>query len=151
MGIRSSERLCSLLGTVERSDRKMKWLLVLFILIPALEVTVLIGSSHLIGIWPTFAMIIVTAALGAYLAKQQGFRVLREIRLRVDRGEMPGDAVLDGIFILIGGVLLLVPGYVTDVIGFVFIMPVTRKIWKPIVMRWLEWKLRRNTTIIVQK
>ncbi|WP_242145532.1 MULTISPECIES: FxsA family protein [unclassified Bacillus cereus group] len=129
----------------------MKWLLVLFILIPALEVTVLIGSSHLIGIWPTFAMIIVTAALGAYLAKQQGFRVLREIRLRVDRGEMPGDAVLDGIFILIGGVLLLVPGYVTDVIGFVFIMPVTRKIWKPIVMRWLEWKLRRNTTIIVQK
>ncbi len=151
MGIRSSERLCSLLGTVERSDRKMKWLLVLFILIPALEVTVLIGSSHVIGVWPTFAMIIVTAALGAYLAKRQGFRVLREIRLRVGRGEMPGDAVLDGIFILIGGVLLLVPGYVTDVIGFVFVMPVTRKIWKPIVMRWLEWKLRRNTTIIVQK
>ncbi|EMA6342681.1 FxsA family protein [Bacillus cytotoxicus] len=129
----------------------MKWLLVLFILIPALEVTVLIGSSHVIGVWPTFAMIIVTAALGAYLAKRQGFRVLREIRLRVGRGEMPGDAVLDGIFILIGGVLLLVPGYVTDVIGFVFVMPVTRKIWKPIVMRWLEWKLRRNTTIIVQK
>lgn len=151
MGTGSSGRLCSLLEAGERSDRQVKWLLVLFILIPALEVTVLIASSHLIGVWPTFVMIIVTAALGAYLAKQQGFKVLREIRIRVNRGEMPGDAVLDGIFILAGGVLLLVPGYVTDVIGFVFIMPVTRKVWKQIVMRWLEWKLRRNTTIIVQK
>lgn len=129
----------------------MKWLLFLFILIPTVEVTVLIGSSHLIGMWPTFAMIMFTAALGAYLAKQQGFMVLREIQSRLNRGEMPGDAVLDGIFVFIGGVLLLVPGYVTDIIGFVFIFPLTRKLFKPVVMKWLEWKLRRNTTVIVQK
>ncbi|MBO1625334.1 membrane protein FxsA [Bacillus cereus] len=129
----------------------MKWLLFLFILIPTVEVTVLIGSSHLIGMWPTFAMIVFTAALGAYLAKQQGFMVLREIQSRLNRGEMPGDAVLDGIFVFIGGVLLLVPGYVTDIIGFVFIFPLTRKLFKPVVMKWLEWKLRRNTTVIVQK
>ncbi|MFJ8529906.1 membrane protein FxsA [Bacillus pseudomycoides] len=129
----------------------MKWLLVLFILIPAVEVTVLIGSSHLIGMWPTFAMIVFTAVLGAYLAKQQGFKVLREIQSRLNRGEMPGDAVIDGIFVFIGGVLLLVPGYVTDIIGFVFIFPITRRLLKPMIMKWLEWKLRRNTTIIVQK
>ncbi|MBC6975471.1 membrane protein FxsA [Bacillus sp. Xin] len=129
----------------------MKWMLFLFILIPALEVTVLIGSSYLIGMWPTFAMIVCTGALGVYLAKRQGFMVLGEIRSRLNRGEMPGDAVLDGIFVLVGGVLLLVPGYVTDVMGVIFIFPATRKLCKPVIMKWLEWKLRRNTTVIVQK
>ncbi|HEK9101928.1 membrane protein FxsA [Bacillus pfraonensis] len=129
----------------------MKWMLFLFILIPGLEVTVLIGSSHLIGMWPTFAMIVFTGALGVYLAKRQGFMVLREIQLRLNRGEMPGEAVLDGIFVLVGGMLLLVPGYVTDVIGVIFIFPATRKLCKPVIMKWLERKLRRNTTVIVQK
>ncbi|MEN1935125.1 FxsA family protein [Paenibacillus sp. 102] len=129
----------------------MKWLLFLFILIPAIEITVLIGSSHLIGLWSTFAMIVLTGVVGAYLAKKQGFKVLKEIQSRLNRGEMPGDAVLDGIFVFVGGVLLLLPGYVTDVIGFAFIFPITRKLFKPFVMKWLEWKLRRNTTVIVQK
>ncbi|MEY8348807.1 FxsA family protein [Bacillus cereus] len=129
----------------------MKWILFLFILIPAIEVTVLIGSSHLIGMWPTFAMIVFTGVLGTYLAKRQGLMVWREIRSRLDRGEMPGDAVLDGIFVFMGGVLLLVPGYVTDVIGCIFIFPATRQLCKPLIMKWLEWKLRKNTTVIVQK
>ncbi|MBY0598887.1 FxsA family protein [Bacillus bingmayongensis] len=129
----------------------MKWMLFLFILIPAVEITVLIGSSHLIGLWSTFAMIVFTGVLGAYLAKKQGFKVLREIQSRLNNGEMPVDAVLDGIFVFVGGVLLILPGYVTDVIGFVFIFPMTRKLFKPFIMKWLEWKLRRNTTVIVQK
>ncbi|WP_017153930.1 FxsA family protein [Bacillus bingmayongensis] len=129
----------------------MKWMLFLFILIPAVEITVLIGSSHLIGLWSTFAMIVFTGILGAYLAKKQGFKVLREIQSRLNNGEMPADAVLDGIFVFVGGVLLILPGYVTDVIGFVFIFPMTRKLFKPFIMKWLEWKLRRNTTVIVQK
>ncbi|MDZ5605812.1 FxsA family protein [Bacillus pseudomycoides] len=129
----------------------MKWMLFLFILIPAIEITVLIGSSHLIGLWSTFAIIVFTGVLGAYLAKKQGFKVLREIQSRLNNGEMPADAVLDGIFVFVGGVLLILPGYVTDVIGFVFIFPMTRKLFKPFIMKWLEWKLRRNTTVIVQK
>ncbi|KFM99918.1 membrane protein FxsA [Bacillus clarus] len=129
----------------------MKWLLFLFILIPAVEITVLIGSSHLIGLWPTFAMIVFTGVVGAYLAKRQGFKVLREIQLRLNKGEMPGDAVLDGFFVLIGGIFLILPGYVTDITGFIFIFPVTRGLFKPLVMKWLEWKFRRKTTIIVQK
>ncbi|PEY42355.1 membrane protein FxsA [Bacillus cereus] len=129
----------------------MKWMLFLFILISALEVTLLFGSSHLIGMWPTFAMIVFTGVLGTYLAKRQGVMVLREIRSRLNRGEMPGDAVLDGIFVFVGGVFLLVPGYVTDIIGVIFIFPATRQLCKPVMMKWLEWKLRKNTTVIVQK
>lgn len=78
----------------------MKWLLFLLILIPAIEITVLIGSSHVIGLWSTFAMIVFTGVVGVYLAKRQGFKVLGEIQSKLNRGEMPGAAVLDGIFYL---------------------------------------------------
>ncbi|CAM3965213.1 membrane protein FxsA [Bacillus cereus] len=129
----------------------MKWLLFLLILIPAIEITVLIGSSHIIGLWSTFAMIVFTGVVGVYLAKRQGFKVLREIQSKLNRGEMPGAAVLDGIFVFVGGILLVLPGYVTDVMGFIFVIPITRALLKPLVMKWMEWKFRKNSTIIVQK
>ena len=129
----------------------MKWLLFLLILIPAIEITVLIGSSHVIGLWSTFAMIVFTGVVGVYLAKRQGFKVLREIQFRLNRGEMPGGAVLDGIFIFVGGILLVLPGYVTDVMGFIFVVPFTRALLKPLVMKWMEWKFRKRSTIIIQK
>ncbi|MBJ8050857.1 MULTISPECIES: FxsA family protein [Bacillus cereus group] len=129
----------------------MKWLLFLLIVIPAIEITVLIGSSHVIGLWSTFAMIVFTGIVGVYLAKRQGFKVLREIQFRLNRGEMPGDTVLDGIFIFVGGILLVLPGYVTDIIGFICVVPVTRALLKPVVMKWIDWKFRKRTTIIVQK
>jgi len=64
---------------------------------------------------------------------------------------MPGGAVLDGIFIFVGGILLVLPGYVTDIIGFIFVLPMTRTLLKPFVMKWMEWKFRKSSTIIVQK
>ncbi|PFZ70099.1 membrane protein FxsA [Bacillus toyonensis] len=129
----------------------MKWLLFLLILIPAVEITVLIGSSHVIGLWSTFAMIVFTGVVGVYLAKRQGFKVLREIQSKLNRGEMPGEAVLDGIFVFVGGILLVLPGYVTDVMGFIFVVPFTRALLKLLVMKWMEWKFRKRSTIIIQK
>ncbi|ALC50939.1 membrane protein FxsA [Bacillus thuringiensis] len=129
----------------------MKWLLFLFILIPAIEITVLIGSSHVIGLWSTFAMIVFTGVVGVYLAKRQGFKVLGEIQSKLNRGEMPGEAVLDGIFVFVGGILLVLPGYVTDVLGFICVIPITRALLKSLVMKWMEWKFRKNSTIIIQK
>lgn len=131
--------------------RTMKWLLFLFILIPAIEITVLIGSSHVIGLWSTFAMIVFTGVVGVYLAKRQGFKVLGEIQSKLNRGEMPGEAVLDGIFVFVGGILLVLPGYVTDVLGFICVIPITRALLKPLIMKWMEWKFRKNSTIIIQK
>jgi len=96
-------------------------------------------------------MIVFTGVVGVYLAKRQGFKVLGEIQSKLNRGEMPGAAVLDGIFIFVGGILLVLPGYVTDIIGFIFVLPVTRALLKPFVMKWMEWKFRKNSTIIVQK
>jgi len=126
-------------------------LLFLLILIPAIEITVLIGSSHVIGLWSTFAMIVFTGVVGVYLAKRQGFKVLGEIQSKLNRGEMPGEAVLDGIFVLVVGILLVLPGYVTDMLGFICVIPITRALLKPLVMKWMEWKFRKNSTIIIQK
>ena len=125
----------------------MKWLLFLFILIPAIEITVLIGSSHVIGLWSTFAMIVFTGVVGVYLAKRQGFKVLGEIQSKLNRGEMPGAAVLDGIFIFVG-ILLVLPGYVTDIIGLIFVIPMTRALLKPFIMKWMEWKFRKTQLLL---
>ncbi|EEL32379.1 FxsA cytoplasmic membrane protein [Bacillus cereus Rock3-28] len=96
-------------------------------------------------------MIVFTGVVGVYLAKRQGFKVLREIQSKLNRGEMPGEAVLDGIFVFVGGILLVLPGYVTDVMGFIFVVPFTRALLKPLVMKWMEWKFRKRSTIIIQK
>ncbi|MGG2064088.1 FxsA family protein [Bacillus sp. S14(2024)] len=129
----------------------MKIFLFLFILIPALEVTVLIGSSHWIGLWPTFCVIVVMSIMGAYIAKRQGVAVWREIQYRLSRGEIPGDAVLDAICIFAGGILLVIPGYITDCIGLMLLIPIARKPVKYMIIKWMERKINRNNTIIVQK
>ncbi|MGG0237002.1 FxsA family protein [Bacillus rhizoplanae] len=129
----------------------MKLFLFLLILIPALEVTVLIGSSQLIGLWPTFCVIVVMSIMGAYIAKRQGVAVWRDIQYRLSRGEIPGDAVLDAICIFAGGILLLIPGYITDCIGLVLLIPIARKPVKYMIIKWMERKINRNNTIIVQK
>jgi UPF0716 protein FxsA len=129
----------------------MKIFLFLFILIPALEVTVLIGSSQWIGLWPTFCVTVVMSIMGAYIAKRQGVAVWREIQYRLSRGEIPGDAVLDAICIFAGGILLLIPGYITDCIGLFLLIPIARKPIKYMIIKWMERKINRNNTIIVQK
>ncbi|MDP7977290.1 FxsA family protein [Bacillus sp. WLY-B-L8] len=129
----------------------MKVFLFLFILIPALEITVLIGSSQWVGLWPTFCVIMLTSIIGAYIAKRQGLAVWRDIQFRLGRGEIPGDAVLDAICIFAGGILLMIPGYITDCVGMVLLIPVARKPVKYIIIKWMERKINRNNTIIVQK
>ena len=129
----------------------VKLLILLFIIVPALEVTLLVASSHWIGIWPTFLMIIVTGIIGAYLAKKQGIAVLREVQYRLSRGQMPTESLLDGGCILIGGILLLTPGYATDIIGFLLLVPVTRKIVTYWFMKWIEKKIKKNNRTIIWK
>ena len=129
----------------------VKLLILLFIIVPALEVTLLVASSHWIGIWPTFLMIIVTGIIGAYLAKKQGIAVLREVQYRLSRGQMPTESLLDGGCILMGGILLLTPGYATDIIGFLLLVPVTRKIVTYWFMKWIEKKIKKNNQTIIWK
>jgi UPF0716 protein FxsA len=101
-------------------------LLILFILVPAVELILLIQIGQLIGTLPTIALIIFTGALGAFLARRQGGRVLTRMRTDFQTGQLPADSIFDGAIILVAGAFLMTPGILTDTVGFLCLIPVTR-------------------------
>lgn len=115
-------------------------LLVLFIVVPAIELWGIITVGKLIGGWPTVGLVILTGFLGAWLAKRQGLQVFRLVQLQLSRGQMPTESLIDGALVLVGGVLLLAPGFFTDTIGFLLLIPYTRMIVRHLLKLWL-WKL----------
>ena len=104
----------------------MKYILLLLIIIPAGEIGLLLFSGRHLGIIPTIFLIILTGIIGTYLAKREGLEAIKRVQEELRYGSMPGDAILDGLCILIGGLLLLTPGFITDLTGFLFLVPPTR-------------------------
>ena len=106
------------------------YLVLLFTILPAIELALLIKIGSNIGVGNTLFIIIFTGILGAYLARLQGFLVLRKIQDDLNRGCMPNDQLTDGLMILVGGIVLLTPGFITDVFGFLLLIPWTRTLIK---------------------
>ncbi len=101
-------------------------LLAVFLIIPFFEIYLLITVGSLIGVIPTILLLIITALLGAYLVRSQGLATLQKMIVRLEQGQLPAEALLEGIFILLGGALLLTPGFLTDVAGLFCVWPVSR-------------------------
>lgn len=119
-------------------------LFILFITVPIIEVFVLLDAAELIGLWPTILLVIATGAAGAYLAKSQGLDLLQRIQAATEKGEIPAQEIIDGIFILAGGVVLLTPGFITDLIGFVFLVPWSRAPLKRYLVAWFKNRVDRG-------
>ncbi|WP_462156523.1 FxsA family protein [Pseudoalteromonas sp. GB56] len=102
-------------------------LFLLFIIVPIIEIALLIQVSEVIGGFATIALIIVTAIIGAKLVKQQGVSAMRDAQVQMAQGQMPAEQMFTGICVIIAGVLLLTPGIVTDVFGFLLLTPALRK------------------------
>lgn len=127
----------------------MRYLLLLLIIIPAGEIGVFILAGNTIGLWPTMTLIILTGIIGAYLAKKQGLEAIKRAQLDMEYGQVPGEAILDGIGILIGGIFLLTPGFISDTIGFLLLIPQSRALLKiPLQKAMRKWIEKRNVTII---
>ena len=123
-------------------------LLILFIVIPIIEIAILVKMGTLLGFWPTMLIVIATGILGATLARIQGFLVLTRIRTELQMGRMPAEELIDGLLILIGGILLLTPGLLTDLIGFLMLIQWSRKLFKEwLGKRFKQWVKSRNTRI----
>jgi len=105
-------------------------LLLLFIGVPLIEVLILIKLGSLFGFWPTIFLVIGTGILGAYLAKLYGLTIWYKIQQDLNAGLMPADKLVDGLLILIGGIVLLTPGLLTDILGFMLLIPITRNFFK---------------------
>ena len=114
------------------------YLIVLFTLVPFIELALLIKVGQYIGVGYTLGIVIITGLAGAFLAKIQGLLTLNRIQTEINNGIMPADRLLDGALILISGILLLTPGFITDLIGFLGLIPLTRELFK----LWLKKKIR---------
>ncbi len=119
-------------------------LVILFLIVPVTELYILIEVGKKIGSLTTIGVIILTGTIGAYLVKSQGFMILRKIQNDLNEGIMPGDSLIQGAIILAGGILLLTPGFVTDILGFIFLMPVSRNIVKKYLLKWLKGKIKED-------
>ncbi len=101
-------------------------LFVLFIIIPIIEISVLMQVGALLGIWPTIAIVIFTAWLGAKYVRQQGLATLNSVQTKMAQGQMPSDEIVTGLMLLVAGVLLVTPGFVTDFFGLSLLIPAVR-------------------------
>ncbi|MDF2684149.1 MAG: exclusion suppressor FxsA [Brevibacillus sp.] len=115
-------------------------LVVLFIVVPAIELWGLISIGNVIGGWNTVALVVLTGVVGAWLAKQQGIQVIRTVQFQLSRGQMPTESLIDGALVLVGGILLLSPGFFSDVIGILLLIPYTRLIVRHLLKKWL-WSM----------
>ena len=112
-------------------------LLLLFTVVPALELLLLLQLGSLMGPTATFLLILLTGVAGAWLAKREGFSVLMDLRRELEKGLPPGDRMMEGVMVLVGGLLLVTPGILTDLFGFSLIVPATRKFLAPRLLGWL--------------
>ncbi|AWB65728.1 membrane protein FxsA [Saccharobesus litoralis] len=102
-------------------------LFILFAIMPIIEIALLLEVGEIIGGWTTLGIVILTAFIGAKLVREQGIQTLHSLRTQTASGQLPAQTLVEGLMLLIAGVLLVTPGFVTDAIGFLLTIPVTRK------------------------
>jgi UPF0716 protein FxsA len=110
-------------------------LLLLLIGVPTLEIFVFIEVGGTVGLFNTLAIVFITAAIGAYLLRSQGLEVLHRVQQNLAANQLPVNELFDGAFLLIAGVLLLTPGFVTDGVGFLLFMPPFRMLLRHFIVR----------------
>jgi UPF0716 protein FxsA len=127
----------------------LRYLFLLIIIVPAAEIGFLLISGQIIGVWPTVLLIILTGIIGSYLAKKEGLATFYQLQRQLQTGQLPGDALLDGVCILVGGTLLLTPGFLSDILGFLLLFPTTRIFFKKIMNRWIQNRIRKGNMKII--
>lgn len=123
-------------------------LLILFTVVPIIEIYLIIKTGQVIGPLPTVILLLAISFAGAWLVRAQGFQTLRSIRNELAQGRLPAAQLLDGAMVLAGGVLLLTPGFLTDLLGLFFLLPITRPFIKRLVGSWLQRRLDHGTYVI---
>ncbi|USD32790.1 MULTISPECIES: FxsA family protein [Vibrio] len=101
-------------------------LLLMFIFVPIIEIGLFISVGGYLGLWPTIALVLITAFAGASLVRSQGLQTLMSVQNRLQQGELPAQQILEGVMLAVSGVLLLTPGFMTDALGMLVLLPAPR-------------------------
>jgi len=123
-------------------------LFVLLTVVPAVELYLLLVLGSWLGPGPTIAMLVAAGALGAWLVRSQGAGVLAELTATLQRGESPGEKLVEGALVVLGGLLLVTPGVFTDLIGVAVLLPPVRRTLAPIVLQALAEQAARSGTTV---
>jgi len=110
-------------------------LVLVFIVVPIAELYVIIQVGELIGVWPTLLLLLLDAILGSWLLKHQGRNAWRRFNQALAERRIPAKEVADGFLVILGGALLIAPGFITDVFGILFLIPPTRALARKVLYR----------------
>lgn len=121
-------------GSRKPRPRRGRWIFVVLLLIPLLEITTIIAVGQAVGPWWTFGALIALSVLGAWLVHREGRRTWGRLREALRRGDTPAKELTDAGLVLVGGAMLLTPGFLTDALGLFFVLPLTR----PVTRIWLQ-------------
>lgn len=127
-----------------RTNRRTPWVLLAlaFVVVPLAEIYLIIQLGQVIGPWWTILVLLADGLLGSYFVKREGARAWRALTQTLSEGRMPADELADGALILVGGTLLLTPGFLSDVAGLFFIVPVTRPLARRVLARMIGRRWR---------
>jgi UPF0716 protein FxsA len=128
----------------------MKWIISLFIVVPVIELYILFLSGKTIGIGPTFLLILASGIIGAYLVKRQGIKAFKEVSESIKNHQAPGEAAINGICVFIGSVLVIFPGFISDIIGLFLLFSPTRNLFKPFIYKWIRKKMKKGQVIVMK-
>ncbi len=128
----------------------VKWIVPVILLLPIIEIWGILQVGDWLGGWNTFLLVLVTSGLGAYFARLEGRKVWQEVQRQTQQGIMPGRSLIDGLCVLVGGILLLLPGFFSDVAGLLLLLPPTRPIFKGLILKWLE-KVMKNGNYSIRR
>lgn len=115
------------------------------------EIAVFIVIGNAIGVFYTLLLIIFTSLAGLLIAKKRGTKSIQDIQKSMQQGQPPAVPVIETFMIFVGGVLLAVPGFITDILGILFVSGITRNLFKPVIFYYLRKKMKRGQVVILQK
>ena len=119
----------------------MRFLIILFIAMPIIEMWLLIVVSQHLGVSLTIIMVVFTAVIGLHGLRSQGLSTLQRLQDKLSSQQLPAKEIVEGVILAIGGAFLLTPGFITDILGFSCLLPFTRKLWLKLLFTWFQLRL----------
>ncbi|MNO39439.1 phage T7 F exclusion suppressor FxsA [compost metagenome] len=128
-----------------------KWMLALIVIVPIVEFWGYVEVAERLGVGKTLFLTVATSIIGGIMMQFEGRKVMEDAKTQMNGGQVPGRMMLDGLCVFGGGFLLLLPGFVTDIIGFLLVFPLTRPLFRALLMKWIGKKLRDGSITVFKR
>lgn len=128
-----------------------KWMLAAIIFLPAIEIFGFSVVAERVGGMNTFLLTLLTSAIGVAMMRFEGRKAMEDAKLKMNSGMVPGKTMADGLLIFLGGLLLIFPGFVTDIVGFTMLFPLTRPLYRILLLKWLRKNIKDGKITIFRR